>query len=137
MKIVKDKTDEKIIQMLMKNSRIPFVDIAKRISVSEGTVRKRVKNLVENGIIERFTIETKRKGVGAIILIKTDIKYSTYVLAKKINKEIDAISAHVLAGDYNIAAITTSIDMDDLNKKVGVIRNIRGIISTTTLAFLS
>lgn len=137
MKFVKDKIDDRIIQTLIKNSRTPFVEIAKKLTISEGTVRKRVKNLVDNGIIERFTIDTKSKGIGAIILIKTDIKYSTYGLAKKINKEIDTISAHVIAGEHNIAAITTSVDMNDLNKKVDGIRNIKGVISTMTLTFLS
>ncbi len=43
----KDKVDEKIINFLKEDSRESFVDIGKKLKLSESAVRRRVKNLVE------------------------------------------------------------------------------------------
>ncbi len=42
----KDKVDEKIINYLKEDSRESFVDIGKKLKLSESAVRRRVKNLV-------------------------------------------------------------------------------------------
>ena len=43
----RDKTDEKIIEFLRNDSRQSFVDIGKKLKLSESAVRRRVKNLVD------------------------------------------------------------------------------------------
>ncbi|MEJ2259798.1 MAG: AsnC family protein, partial [Nitrosopumilaceae archaeon] len=43
-KVFKDKVDEKIIDFLKENSRESFVDIGKKLKLSESAVRRRVKN---------------------------------------------------------------------------------------------
>ena len=51
-----DHLDDKIIEILKKDSRRPFVEIATELNVSEGTIRSRVKKLFEEGVIQSFTI---------------------------------------------------------------------------------
>jgi len=46
-----DDTDLKIIDILNRDSSIPFVDVAKRICVSDATVHIRVKRMIAAGII--------------------------------------------------------------------------------------
>ena len=46
-----DSTDEKIIEFLRNDSRESFVDIGKKLKLSESAIRRRVKNLVGAGII--------------------------------------------------------------------------------------
>ena len=58
----RDKIDEKIIEALKKDARESFVEIGKKLKLSESAVRRRVKNLVDGGTIKKFTIE---KGCGA------------------------------------------------------------------------
>ena len=53
----KDNTDQKIIEYLKEDSRESFVDIGKKLKLSESAVRRRVKNLVTNGTIKKFTLE--------------------------------------------------------------------------------
>ncbi len=52
-----DKIDEKIISILKRDSRKAFVEVAQEVGLSESAVRRRVKNLVQNGTIKKFTIE--------------------------------------------------------------------------------
>ena len=65
-----DYLDEKIIEILKRDSRRPFVDIANQLKVSEGTIRSRVRKLVDDNVIQCFTIKTSSKNVKAIIEIK-------------------------------------------------------------------
>ena len=51
-----DKIDEKIISILKRDSRKAFVEVAQEVGLSESAVRRRVKNLVQNGTIKKFTI---------------------------------------------------------------------------------
>ena len=53
-----DETDYNIIDILRENSRETNMEIARKLNVSEGTIRKRIMNMVNNGIIRKFTIET-------------------------------------------------------------------------------
>ena len=53
----RDKVDEKIIEYLKENARESFVDIGKKLKLSESAVRRRVKNLQGSGTIKKFTLE--------------------------------------------------------------------------------
>lgn len=46
------KTDKEIIKLLQEDGRMSFVDMAERIGVTEGTIRRKFYRLVEDGIIE-------------------------------------------------------------------------------------
>ena len=52
MKIAIDEIDAQIIHALKQNGRIPNTEIAKQLNVSEAAVRKRLKRLVEEEIIQ-------------------------------------------------------------------------------------
>ena len=51
-----DDLDMKVINLLSENARMSNVDIANEIGVSEGTIRRRINELVKKGIIEGFIL---------------------------------------------------------------------------------
>jgi len=51
-----DDIDMKIIHILSENARMSNVDIASKIGVSEGTVRRRIAEMAKNGTIEGFIL---------------------------------------------------------------------------------
>jgi len=53
----KDKVDEHILEFLRKDSRESFVEIGKKLKLSESAIRHRVKNMVGNGAITKFTVK--------------------------------------------------------------------------------
>ncbi|MFW9940109.1 MAG: Lrp/AsnC family transcriptional regulator [Candidatus Thorarchaeota archaeon] len=72
-----DLIDLKIIEELKKNSRVSFSDISQRIDKTEATVRRRVKKLLEDGVIKRFTIDydiDSKQGISATIKAVPDFK---------------------------------------------------------------
>ena len=59
-----DMIDYKIIDILAKDSSTTFVDIGKRIGVSDATIHIRVRRLRELGIIGNFTISVNNNRLG-------------------------------------------------------------------------
>jgi Lrp/AsnC family transcriptional regulator, leucine-responsive regulatory protein len=51
-----DDTDKRIIELLMQNGRMSYVDIGKELGLSRVSVRERVNQLCESGVIEQFSI---------------------------------------------------------------------------------
>ena len=52
-----DEKDEKILQMLSDDSRLLWKEIGGNLGISANAARRRVLNLIDSGIIKRFTIE--------------------------------------------------------------------------------
>jgi len=57
-----------IINIPREDSSMPFIEIAKKIGISDGTVHIRVRKLIESGIISKFTISVDNNLVGYRIL---------------------------------------------------------------------
>ncbi|HYZ51211.1 MAG TPA: Lrp/AsnC family transcriptional regulator [Nitrososphaeraceae archaeon] len=51
-----DDIDLKIIDILSRNSSTPFVEIGKQIGISDATIHIRVRKLISEGVISKFTI---------------------------------------------------------------------------------
>jgi DNA-binding Lrp family transcriptional regulator len=52
-----DDIDREIIRILKDDGRATYSEMGKRIGLSEGAVRKRIKALIDSGVIRRFTIK--------------------------------------------------------------------------------
>ncbi|MED1488640.1 Lrp/AsnC family transcriptional regulator [Bacillus smithii] len=50
-----DDIDKRILEKLHENSRISYTDLGKEIGLSRVAVQARINNLIEKGIIEKFT----------------------------------------------------------------------------------
>ena len=126
-----DNKDRRILNLLQENSRTSYTHIAEELSVSEATVRYRVKNLIENGVISRFTVLLNPRKIGypitGILLVK--IAPTNFDEASKQISDLDE-TRHVLenTGEYNIVAVVKARDLEhlgDLRKRVEKIEGIR------------
>ena len=59
-----DDVNLQIIDILSKDSSTPFVEIAKRVGISDATVHLRVRRLIDEGIIRRFTLSLNNDRLG-------------------------------------------------------------------------
>lgn len=57
-----DNIDIKIIDQLKENGRIPLNRIANIIGISEATIRRRLKRMIDEKYIIKFTITLSEKG---------------------------------------------------------------------------
>lgn len=68
MKAGLDALDLRLVEMLQKDSSAPFVDIAKKLDVTEGTVRNRIRRLRKLGVIRRFTVSVNTLMLGQSVV---------------------------------------------------------------------
>jgi len=129
-----DETDNSIIETLKKDSRTPFLQIAKTLKVSEGTIRKRVKDMVAEKHIKRFTLETS-EDVFAVVGIETETKTETKKIAEKI-KSFGVHSIFEVTGRFDIICMVPSTDMEKVNDILEKIRSTIGVIHTETFTVL-
>ena len=59
-----DKIDQKILSELSKDSSISIPKLAEKINANSSVVYSRIKRLLKNKLIERFTIEVNNKKLG-------------------------------------------------------------------------
>ena len=127
-----DHLDDKIIEILKKDSRRPFVEIATELNVSEGTIRSRVKKLFEEGVIQSFTIKTSSKNVKALIEVKIDVNVNTSEVAGNIAKFEGVSEVFEVTGEEDIVAIIDVTSSPQLNEIIERIRRFDNVQSTRT-----
>jgi len=127
-----DKIDAKILEILKRNARTKYVKIAETVGLTEGAVRRRIRELIKQGVIKRSTIETTVELEG-IVLVKTEpthTREATAAISKIANRVFET------SGDYDIAALIQAYTIDELNRKIDEIRRLPPVLSTNTLVKL-
>ncbi|HXW12585.1 MAG TPA: HTH-type transcriptional regulator LysM [Nitrososphaeraceae archaeon] len=133
----RDKIDEQIIEFLRNDSRESFVDIGKKLKLSESAVRRRVKNLVDSGTIKRFTIEEGEKNTtSAIVLISVDSTIDTSKVSLKLTKLEGIKTVYEITGQYDISVIITAPSIGEINSSIDALRKIPGVIDSNTVIIL-
>ncbi|MGC9103755.1 MAG: AsnC family transcriptional regulator [Candidatus Methanodesulfokora sp.] len=131
-----DEIDRAILEELKRNSRIPFVELGKKLNISESAVRRRVKNLQKAGIIRRFTIEVRDESISAFVLVSVDPSIPTGEVAEEIARIPNVKSIHEVTGVYDIIVTISAGSVAETNRCIDEIRRVRGIRSTNTMIVL-
>ena len=129
-----DSINNSIIEILRKDARTPFLQIAKQLKVSEGTIRKRVKDLIKDKEIKRFTIESSQETF-AIVGIETETNKSTKTIAEKI-KSFGVNSIYEVTGRFDIICMVPSAEREKVNEILEKIRTTEGVLHTETFTVL-
>ena len=133
----RDKIDEKIIGYLKEDSRGSFVDIGKKLKLSESAVRRRVKNLVESGTIKKFTLELGEENVtSAIVLVSVDSTTDTSKVSLKLAKLEGVKTVYEITGQYDITTIISATSIAEINNSIDALRKIPGVVDTNTVIIL-
>ena len=133
----KDKTDDRIIGFLRDDARESFVEIGKKLKLSESAIRRRVKNLIDSGVIEKFTVEMgETNTTSAIVLISVDSATDTSKVSTKLTKLEDVKTVYEITGQYDISVIIRSGNIAEINICIDELRKIQGVIDTNTVIIL-
>jgi len=133
----KDIIDEKIIGYLKEDSRESFVDIGKKLKLSESAVRRRVKNLVDNKTIKKFTLELGEENTtSAIVLVSVDSAMDTSKVSLKLAKLDGIKTVYEITGQYDITTIMSGSSISEINNTIDALRKIPGVVDTNTVIIL-
>ena len=125
-----DGTNEQIILMLKDNGRATFIEIAEKLGLSEGAIRSRVKKLMDDGIIEKFTVNVK-DNISAIVMVSTVSSVPTANVSRAI-KKIGIGRVYEISGSYDIICFIEAEHNEQLNDMIEKIRTISGVSDTQT-----
>jgi len=132
-----DETDIKILELLKENARLTYVDIAKTVGLSEGTVRNRIQALIESDVIRAFTVELSPSvSVRAVIMVSVNPSMPTNKISNSIRNLSAVERIYEITGEYDILSVVSSNDIEGVNHCVEKIREIDGIVKTNTMIVL-
>jgi Lrp/AsnC family transcriptional regulator, regulator for asnA, asnC and gidA len=137
-----DFLDRKILDALLKNARIPFLEIARRCRVSGAAVHQRVKQLSESGVIKgsQFVISPKGMGYHTCAFIGIQVQLhnpkSHLNVFEKIRKVPEIVECHHISGRYSL--LIKVYTRDNAHLKDIIIEKIQSIPEVTaTETFIS
>lgn len=130
-----DSVDEKIIAELLENARASFTDIAEKAGVSEGTVRNRVKQLQEEEIIEKFTVQLADESqISAFVSVDISTQRTFEQVIDDFPEDLEIFE---LAGDTDLLVKLSRQSSSQINQVVDSIRSVEGVKDTKTYMILS
>lgn len=101
-----DRLDKEILSLLMNDARQPFIEIARKLIVSGGTIHQRVDKLKEAGIIEgsQLKINLKKLGYDVTVFLGVHLKSSKLMpeVISKLNQFPEVVEAHYTTGQYGL-----------------------------------
>ena len=136
-----DQIDQKILSSLVKNARMPFLEIARECGVSGAAIHQRVKRLETNGVItgSRLLVKPQALGLNVCAFISISLsesgKYQDVISHLKKIPEI--VECHFVTGKFAILAKVYCFDNDHLMEiLLNTIQKIPFILSTETMISL-
>jgi len=132
-----DEIDRKILSHLEKDSRVSYTTLAKKLNISDVAIKKRIDKLIENGIIERFSISIDNKKLGmplkAFILIKS-LPSEAAQISDELKKMRNVNRIFSTLGPYDVVIELSCKDIDELKSLTDEnIGNLRGVTDIRTL----
>lgn len=81
-----DEIDMKIIEILKKNGRATYSEIAQKVHLSRVAVRDRVLRMIDGGVIVGFTVQVSSKSLDRPVSIFFDIEVEPKFLSRVATK---------------------------------------------------
>lgn len=132
-----DEINKKIVEILKKNGRATYSNIGKMVGLSEGAVRKRIRALVDSGVIRQFTIKIGlTEGAEAMVQISIDPSFATSKISMMLKKISNVETVHEITGQHDIAVMVSAMNIAELDECVEKIRRIEGVANTNTIFIL-
>ncbi|KUO42763.1 MAG: AsnC family transcriptional regulator [Hadesarchaea archaeon YNP_N21] len=114
-----DEVDLKIIEMLERDARTSFREIAKELKISEATVYNRVKRMQEEGIIKGYSVKVDPSKLGLDLSAVIGLRVAGGHLVEveqEISKLKEVCCVYDVTGDYDAVIIARFRSRSDLNK---------------------
>jgi Lrp/AsnC family transcriptional regulator for asnA, asnC and gidA len=126
--------------MLSKDSSMPFVEVAKQIGISDATVHIRVRRLIADGLIKKFTISVDNNMLGydhlAFMGINIEPGFADEV-TEGLLKIDEVLEIHEMHGRFDLILKIRAKDLDQM-REIGEnkIRKLPRILETELMTVL-
>lgn len=131
-----DDLDRRLLRALRRDGRASYIELARGASVSEATVRARVKRLVEDGTIRQFTVRTTGASVRALVEVQVQANVQTGPIASDIREWDGVETVWEVTGDNDLVVVAECPTTETLNQIIDRIRQIDGANATRSRLIL-
>ncbi len=136
-----DQIDQKILSFLVKNARMPYLEIARECGVSGAAIHQRVKRLENAGVItgSRLLVKPQAIGLNVCAYISISLSESTKYaeVVSHLKKIPEIVECHFVTGRHTILAKVYCLNNDHLMEVLlNTIQKIPYIQSTDTMISL-
>ena len=136
-----DELDQKILRLITKNARIPFLEVARECGVSGAAIHQRVQRLMHLGLVSgsEFIVDPNKLGYSTCAFMGIYLEKACY--AKKVVKQLmtipEIIECHGTTGQWAIFVKVMTKNNNHLKKIIDhELQNIDGIARTETFISL-
>jgi Lrp/AsnC family leucine-responsive transcriptional regulator len=135
-----DATDLEIIELLRRDARRTFADIAERVALSAPAVKRRVDRLERDGFITGYTVRVDHAKLGQPLQAFTELRFAGNATVEEIAgiggdiPEVQTI--FTTAGDPDALAWIRVRDVEDLKRVIDLLRRSGRVTGTKTLMVL-
>lgn len=131
-----DNLDRRILNILRRDARTPYTEIATQVGTSEGTVRNRVERLTNEGVIERFTVATRTGNVKAMIEVSVAVDVDTTSVCDQMAEWEEVDFAWQVSGEEDIVLVVDCTDTRSVNELITQARDLEEVKRTKTRLIL-
>jgi Lrp/AsnC family transcriptional regulator, regulator for asnA, asnC and gidA len=136
-----DQIDKEIINSLLKNSRIKFLDLARKLRVTGGTIHARVNKFKKSGLILGYSskLDLKKLGYDVSAFIGVSLRtHSNYKdVSMKLRRIPEVLEAHYTTGDFSLFTKVVAKNINDFHRLLHEeIQGIDEVESTKTIVIL-
>ena len=129
-----DKTDLKILSELSNDSSISIPKLSKKINVNTSVVYSRIKRLVKNKLIKKFTIDVNDKELGYAVKSLTGINMDSKqrdVVIEELFKIPGVREISEVTGRFDILVSMFAKNLPEMHRLISEeIGKIQGIVSS-------
>jgi Lrp/AsnC family transcriptional regulator for asnA, asnC and gidA len=136
-----DELDEKILRLITKNARIPFLEVARECGVSGAAIHQRVQRLLNIGVVSgsEFIVNPEKIGYNTCAYMGIYLEKAKYhIQVVKALREIpEIVECHYTTGQYAIfIKIQTKTNKHLKNLIDNELQQIEGVLRTETFMSL-
>lgn len=136
-----DALDEKILKLITRNARIPFLEVARECGVSGAAIHQRVQRLLNIGVVSgsEFIINPQKLGYNTCAYMGIYLDKATFhkQVVQELEKIPEIIECHYITGQYAIFIKVQTKTNKHLKKVIDEdIQAIEGIARTETFISL-
>lgn len=136
-----DDLDLQILSQLINEARTPYLEIARKLIVSGGTIHQRIDKLKKMGIIQgsRLQLDLKKLGYDVTVFIGIHLSNAKDLsqVVKKLEKMNEVVEAHYTTGNYALLIKLHTKSIQDfhlfLTQKLQTIESIQSTESFISL----
>lgn len=136
-----DELDEKILRLITKNARIPFLEVARECGVSGAAIHQRVQRLLNLGVVygSEFIVNPSKLGYNTCAYMGLHLekaKYHTQVV-EALKKIPEIVECHYTTGSYAIFVKIQTKTNNHLKRIIDEeLQEVEGIARTETFISL-